>query len=120
MNNYKKGRSAETLAARYLMEKGYHIWKSNWRWGRKEVDLITINRGELVIVEVKSMQGNQVNHPAEVVDRQKQRNIILATEAFIRLHNCSLPTRFDVISVIYSGSGVEIDHLADAFYPLPE
>ncbi len=55
--------------------------------------------------------------PAVVVDRVKQRNIILAADAFIRLHGCSRPTRFDVIAVIYRSSGMEIEHLENAFYP---
>ena len=120
MRSHEKGQNAEILAARYLMTRGYHIWKSNWRWGKKELDLVALHQGELVIIEVKARLNNPVNHPAEVVDLPKQRNIILAAEAFIRLHNCSMPTRFDVIAVIYSSSGVEIDHIENAFFPEAE
>ena len=117
VNHCKTGRKAEMLAARYLMTKGYNIWKSNWRWGRKELDLVATRNGELVIVEVKARIGNPVNDPSEVVDLRKQRNIILAADAFIRLHNCHMSTRFDVISVIYSNAGMEIDHIENAFFP---
>ena len=55
--------------------------------------------------------------PSVVVDRGKERNIVLAAEAFIRLHGCSYPTRFDVIAVIYRDSGMEIEHVENAFYP---
>ena len=104
-------------AAGYLKARGYRIWKTNWRWGRRELDLVALYREELVIVEVKSRVANAVNDPVVVVDRIKERNIVLAAEAFIRLHGCSRPTRFDVIAVIYSGSGMEIEHLENAFYP---
>ena len=120
MNQCEKGREAEQLAARYLRARGYRIWKSNWRWGKKELDLITLFRGELVIVEVKACDGNSVNDPREVVDCGKQRNIVLATEAFIRLHNCRRPTRFDVIRVVYHAGGMEIEHVENAFFPLLE
>ena len=120
MNKCKTGKNAESAAAGYLKARGYHIWKTNWRWGKKELDLVTLYRNELVIVEVKSRVGNAVNDPSVVVDRRKERNIILATEAFIRLHGCSRPTRFDVIAVIYSGSGMEIEHMENAFYPTVE
>jgi len=73
-----------------------------------------------VIVEVKSCRDNRVNDPSEVVDAFKQRNIILAAEAFIRLHACCQPTRFDVIAVIYQSSGMEIEHIENAFYPMAE
>jgi len=105
------------VAAGYLQARGYRIWKTNWRWGKKELDLVTLHRDELVIVEVKSRVGNAVNDPSAVIDRIKERNIILAAEAFIRLHGCSRPTRFDVIAVIYHNSGMEIEHMENAFYP---
>jgi len=120
MNHCKSGRDAEKVAAGYLKARGYQIWKTNWRWGKKELDLVTLHRHELVIVEVKSRVGNAVNDPSVVVDRFKERNIILAAEAFIRLHGCSRPTRFDVIAVIYNGSGMEIEHIENAFYPCAE
>jgi len=117
MNNCKTGRNAEKVAAGYLKARGYQIWKTNWRWGHRELDLVTLHHNELVIVEVKSRIGNAVNDPSVVVDEFKERNIILAAEAFIRLHGCSRPTRFDVIAVIYSGSGMEIEHIENAFFP---
>lgn len=117
MNRWKKGKNAEQLAAAYLRARGYLIWKSNWRSGRKELDLVAVHKGELIVVEVKSQVGNLVNNPSEVVDWKKQRNIILATDAFIRFHNSRMPTRFDVIAVTYTGGGVIIEHIENAFYP---
>ena len=117
MNQCTTGRNAEKAAAGYLKARGYRIWKTNWRWGKRELDLVTLHRDELVIVEVKSRVENAVNDPSVVVDEFKERNIILAAEAFIRLHGCSRPTRFDVIAVIYSSSGMEIEHIENAFYP---
>ena len=117
MNQCEKGRNAEQLAARYLRARGYQIWKTNWRWGKKELDLVTLYKGELVIVEVKARIGNAVNDPSEVVDGAKQRNIVLATDAFIRLYDCCRPTRFDVIAVIHASGGVEIEHVENAFFP---
>ena len=117
MNRCETGRRAEQLAAGYLRARGYHIWKTNWRWGKKELDLVALFRGILVIVEVKSMVGNRVNQPSEVVDGQKQRHIIQATEGFIRRYNSNRPTRFDVIAVVYRGAEVEIEHYENAFTP---
>jgi putative endonuclease len=117
MNQFLKGKSAEQTAARYLRARGYRIWKSNWRWGKKELDLVALYRDELVIVEVKARDGNAVNDPMEVVDEAKQRNIILATEAFIRLYDCRRPTRFDVIGIVFHRGGVEIEHIENAFIP---
>ncbi|MEN8156788.1 MAG: YraN family protein [Bacteroidota bacterium] len=117
MNQCEKGRRAEKVAAQYLRARGYRIWKSNWRWGRRELDLVALHGNELVVVEVKARLGNEVNHPSEVVDGLKQRNIILATDAFIRLYDCRRPTRFDVIAVSYQEGGEEIEHIENAFFP---
>ena len=108
------------MAADYLRARGYRIWKTNWRWGRRELDLVTLFRNELVIVEVKARVRNGINLPSEVVDLEKQRNIVLATEAFIRLYDCRRPTRFDVIGVNYQKGGVEIEHIENAFSPAVE
>lgn len=120
MNNWITGRNAEQLAARYLRCRGYHIWKTNWRWGRRELDLVALYRGELVIVEVKARVYNGVNRPSEVIHPGKQRNIVLAADAFIRMHHCRMPARFDIIAVIYSSLGAEIEHIENAFYPVAE
>ena len=103
------------MAADYLRARGYQIWKSNWRWGRKELDLVALHGNELVIVEVKARQENQVNIPWEVVGPAKQRNIVWAADAFIRLYDCQRPCRFDVIAVRYHSGRVEIEHLENAF-----
>ena len=115
MNHCDRGRKAENLAALYLEARGYRIWKRNWRWGRKELDLVARHRDQLVIVEVKSMHGNRVNQPGVVVDRLKQRHLILATEAFIRIHDWHGSTRFDVVGIFYGHEGVEIELVENAF-----
>lgn len=120
MNQCETGRGAEQVAAAFLRARGYRIWKSNWRSGKRELDLVAIHKGELVIIEVKSRVGNQVNLPSEVIHPKKQRNIVRAAEAFIRFHNSKMPTRFDVIAVIYDANGVEIEHIENAFYPQVE
>jgi putative endonuclease len=117
MNHCKTGRNAEQLVARFLRARGYRILKTNWRWGKKELDIVATFRGELIVVEVKSMVGNRVNHPYDVVDQRKQRHIVRAAEGFIRVFNSHYPTRFDVIAVIYYGGQIEIEHIENAFRP---
>ena len=117
MNHCKTGRNAEQLAVGFLRTRGYRILKTNWRWGKKELDIVATHGGVLIVVEVKSMVDNRVNHPYEVVDQRKQRNLVRAAEGFIRVFNSRIPTRFDVIAVIYHGGQVEIEHIKDAFRP---
>ena len=84
------------------------------------MDIVATRDDMLIVVEVKSMSGNRVNHPSEVVDCRKQRHIVWAAEGFIRVFNCPLPTRFDVIAVIYHTDRIEVEHVEDAFRPEAE
>ena len=120
MNLWEKGKKAEELAARYLRSSGYCIWKTNWRWGHRELDLLATRKGVLVVVEVKAMEGNFVNDPCQVVGPGKQRNLILAADAFVRLYGWKGPTRFDVIRVSWSTRGTELEHIEGAFVPQAE
>ncbi|MBN1131536.1 MAG: YraN family protein [Bacteroidales bacterium] len=111
------GRQAERLAEAFLLSKGYRVIRTNWRCGKKEIDIICIHEGTLVIVEVKSRI--QSIHPVagEVVDLKKQRNIIFATEAFLLKYNITLPTRFDIVSVVFFDSEFDVEHIENAFFP---
>ena len=114
------GRQAEQLAENFLISKGYQVLKTNWRSGQKEIDIICIFMDQLIIVEVKSRF--HTIHPVvrEVVGLKKQRNLILATEVFIKKFNIDLPTRFDIISVLFHGFEFDIEHMESAFFPEAE
>lgn len=116
---YQLGRQAEELASKYLVAKGYTVLKTNWRWGKKEIDIICTCRDWLIIVEVKSRFSSIHPVAGEVVGIQKQRNLITAAEGFIMRYNINLPTRFDIISVVFSGYDFDIEHIENAFIPEP-
>lgn len=113
------GKQAEQLAAKFLVAKGYRILKTNWRWGKKEIDIICVYRGWLIIVEVKSRMMSIHPMAGELVGIKKQRNLITAAEGFIRIYNITVPTRFDIISVVFSGYEYDIEHIENAFFPEP-
>ena len=117
---YALGKQAEELAAKFLLAKGYRILKTNWRSGKKEIDIICSHRKCLVIVEVKSRITRIHPVAGEIVGMKKQRNLIAAAEGFIRRYNISLPTRFDIISVVFSGYDFDIEHIENAFFPEPD
>jgi len=119
-NTVQFGRQAEHLAEMFLLSKGYQIIQTNWRYRNKEIDIICIHNGILIIVEVKSRM--QSIHPiaGEVVNIKKQRNIIQAAEAYLLKYNINLPTRFDIISVLFYDYNFDIEHIENAFFPEPE
>lgn len=115
--NLELGKEGEELAAGYLTKLGYQIRERNWRFGKDEIDIIAEDSGFLVIVEVKSRRSNYFGEPEENVTREKQKFLIRAANAYIEKNDIDLETRFDIVSVLFSGKSYTVKQIKDAFYP---
>jgi putative endonuclease len=111
------GRESEKIAARYLVSKGFRILETNYRYRSKEIDIIAMLKGLLVIVEVKTATHEGDERPDDLVNIRKQQHLVSAAESYIMTHNIDAEVRFDVIFV-YRAEGNRIEHIEDAFYPL--
>ena len=114
------GKKGEEIAAEYLQKKGYKILETNWRFGKNEIDIVARdNTGRyVVVVEVKSRHSNYGGEPETAVTRDKQRALIRAANAYIRIKNLQDEIRFDIVSILISKEGEKINHIEDAFYPM--
>ena len=110
------GKQGESLARRYLEEKGYKVLETNWRFHRFELDIIATNNKELIIIEVKTRSYNFLVAPEMAVDSTKIRRIVAASDAYIRKNNIKLPVRFDLLCLIKKKESFEIEHIEDAFF----
>ena len=52
--NSSLGKKGESLAVKYLKERGYTIVETNFRYERAEIDVIAKEKNVLVFVEVKT------------------------------------------------------------------
>ncbi|MDR0865307.1 MAG: YraN family protein [Candidatus Symbiothrix sp.] len=111
------GKDGESAAIAYLKENRYQILHTNWHRGHFELDIVAKTEDELVVIEVKTRSGGSITHPEDAVTNQKIRNIVSATDFYIKYFDIDLPVRFDIISVIGKQPDFEIDHIEDAFYP---
>jgi len=111
------GNKGEKLAIRYLQKLGYRILDTNWHAGHCEIDIVALDKNELVIVEVKTRRSDDYGHPSEAVNNKKIRHLISAAERYIHRHNINLDTRFDVISILFTDQKYDLEHIKDAFYP---
>lgn len=112
------GNQGEVVALDYLIDKGFTILETNWHFGKEEIDIIAINREFLIVVEVKTRSTDEFGNPYDFVNRNKQRLLIKAAQAYVERHRIQQEVRFDIISVILNNSTTNITHLANAFYPL--
>ncbi|HWL08738.1 MAG TPA: YraN family protein [Planctomicrobium sp.] len=111
------GNRGEHAAARFLKRKGYKILARQMRNRQGEIDLIALDQGVFVFVEVKTRSSHAKGHPAEAVDYTKQKQITQAALAWMKrrkvLHRSG---RFDVVAVTWpSHSEPVIDHYKSAF-----
>lgn len=113
------GQKGEKLALDYLIEKKYLILETNYRSGKNEVDIIAKNSGEIVFVEVKTRSTDIFCEPESAVTKEKQRAIIKVANSYILKNNINEEARFDIIAIIRNESETKINHIINAFAPMP-
>jgi putative endonuclease len=107
-----KGRTAEERAESFLRRRGYEIVERNARSAFGEIDLIALEGGDLVFVEVRSRADDSTGGAEETVGAIKQRQVARAAAAYLaerapRFETC----RFDVVAI----TGDDIALFQDAF-----
>jgi len=111
------GKKGEIYAAEYLLKKGYSILHHNWRYGKKEIDLIVTLNEILIFVEVKTRSGLAFGAPEDAVGIKKQAAIRETASAFLNENEGYKGVRFDVLSIITDrGNIASVQHFEDAFY----
>jgi putative endonuclease len=105
------GRWGETLAAEYLLERGYTIIDRNARTPYGEIDLVArqtegVNPGMsgekwvTVFVEVKTRTSRAFGFPEESVNARKQAHLLAAAQAYLQQHpELEGDWRIDVIAI---------------------
>ena len=112
---HELGKKGEDLAVDYLVNKGYRILERNWRSGHKEIDIIALIDKVLAIVEVKTRKSSDYGEPDIAVGMMKQRMLAWAADAYVRYKNLEVDIRFDILSIVFTDQGPEIEHIEDAF-----
>ncbi|MGA2297673.1 MAG: YraN family protein [FCB group bacterium] len=115
-NTRQKGKESETLAIKYLEEKGFIIIKQNFTFGRiGEIDIVAEDGATLVFVEVKSTKTTLYGNPLEYITPKKQANLRRVAEGYLYVNKINdKPCRFDVITIDYTKKEPEILHLIQA------
>ena len=109
------GTEGEKQAVEYLKGKGYAILKTNYRYIKNEVDIIAQYENQLIAVEVKTRSSREFGDPQDFVKPSQIKTIVTAVNAFMEQRDIDLEVRFDIVAVIKTPSGFEIEHFEDAF-----
>lgn len=111
------GQKAENKASEFLQKKGYSILLRNYRFGRFEVDLVCGFKGQIVIVEVKSLRSLRFKQPYEAVNMAKQQRIVRVASHLLKTSFPDQECRFDIVSIFIQKNRCRIEHICDAFSP---
>jgi putative endonuclease len=117
------GKSAEELVAARLAAAGWDLVERNARTRHGELDIIAIDSGALVFIEVKAGRVGAAfgpERPILAVGLAKQRRIRRLATAWMGEHR-DLPRyteiRFDAVGVTYDHAGrvLDYEHIRAAF-----
>ena len=114
--SYKRGISGERMAVEYLTSKGYRILAQNYRYLKAEVDILAQKDNCLAAVEVKTRSTTDFGAPEEFLKPAQIQRIIKAVDYFVNSKDLDVEVRFDVIAILLTDQGSELEHIENAFY----
>ena len=110
------GRRGEELAVNYLINRGFHILKRNFRYRKAEIDIIAHKDGILAMVEVKTRNDGFYEGISDSISRKKRKLLVMAADHYVLSNSLDIEVRFDIITLIKGQEGYTIEHIPDAFY----
>ncbi len=122
------GRLGETLAIKYLQEKGFRFIEKNYSITNKssgkkigEIDIVMQDDDEIVFVEVRTKLKKDPVSPLETITRAKRRQIERCAKIYLEDKNLfDRYARFDVVGIHFEENKDEkktrIEHVKRAFY----
>lgn len=114
-HNLQQGLKGEELARQHIEQLGFKVKERNWRYRKKEIDLIGVDADDLVIIEVKTRASNQHGEPQDFVSKTKQAYLIAAANAYARKINWPGSIRFDIVAITIKPK-LKLEYLREAFY----
>ena len=115
-DSYNRGISGEGMAVEYLISKGYRILAQNFRYLKGEVDILVQKDNCLAAVEVKTRSTSDFGAPEEFLKPAQIQRIIKTVDYFVTSRDLEVEVRFDIIAIVLTDQGSELEHIENAFY----
>lgn len=117
MTNSELGRNGEIAVARYLEKIGYFIITRNFMCNFGEIDIIAVDKNELVFIEVKTRCNQKYGEARESVGEIKKKHIKRASEYYInKYHLEDKFIRFDVIEAYFKDNSFYLKHIKNTLW----
>jgi len=109
------GKDGEDIVEKYLKNNGYKILERNFECRQGEIDIIALDKKELVFIEVKTRRTFTYGNPAEAVTPVKKKHIYDTAKYYLYSRNLLDEfVRIDVIEVLVDKFGYKINHIKQA------
>lgn len=111
------GLLGEELALTKLLANGLTLITRNYRCKLGEIDLVMLDGGTLVVVEVRYRTSNDYGGAAASVTWDKQQRLVRTAEHLLmkRAELRRYPARFDVVAITTGGAEAQVDWIKRAF-----
>jgi len=113
--NQEIGKLGEDIAVNYLKQKGYKILDRNFECRQGELDIIALDKKEIVFIEVKTRTSNRYGYPSEAVNKIKQKHMLQTIKYYLYVRNLNDKfVRIDVIEVYIKDNVYKVNHIKQA------
>lgn len=103
------GRWGEAYAAAFVENQGMRIVARNWRCADGEIDLIALDRGQVVFIEVKTRRDHSRGTPLAAITPAKLTQLQRLAQTWLRQHaGAGITARIDAIAITRPRSGATI------------
>ncbi|MFP4481725.1 MAG: YraN family protein [Thermovirgaceae bacterium] len=108
------GIAGEDLARRVLEQAGYRILERNVRLRSGELDLVALDKDELVVVEVRTRSIGKMAPPETTVGPRKLLKLVRTGRWYVQRSGWEGPWRIDVVAVtVGPGKEPEVEVFRD-------
>lgn len=109
------GKSGEEIASEYLEQNGYIILERNFRCKQGEIDIIALDKEEIVFIEVKTRKNKHYGLASEAVNKQKKKHLMNSIKYYTYIRNLQDDfIRIDVIEIYIQNKKIKINHIKQA------
>jgi len=106
------GKVGEDLAVKFLQNEGYKIIERNFECKQGEIDIIALDKKELIFLEVKTRTNIKYGKPVDAVDKTKQKHLTKAVEYYLySRHLENKFVRIDVIEIYLINNKYRVNHI---------
>jgi len=117
MTKTELGQKGEVEAHKFLERLDYFIVARNFKCNYGEIDIIAIDKTELVFVEVKTRCSKKFGEAREAVNKYKRKHIKKAAQFYIYKNNLENKfIRFDVVEVYFKDEKYIVKHIKNTLW----